>query len=42
VIPHTRDHSTLGFKESGASVNLEFDLIAKHVKKLVQNVTITI
>jgi riboflavin synthase len=42
VIPHTRDHTTLGFKESGASVNLEFDLIAKHVKKLVQNVTITI
>jgi riboflavin synthase len=42
LIPHTRDHTTLGVKEAGATVNLEFDLIAKHVKKLVQSMTITI
>lgn len=42
LIPHTRDHTTLGLKEPGATVNLEFDLIAKHVRKLVQNMTITI
>lgn len=42
LIPHTRDHTTLGLKEAGAVVNLEFDLIAKHVRKLVQNMTITI
>ena len=42
LIPHTRDHTTLGLKEAGASVNLEFDLLAKHVRKLVQSATITI
>ena len=42
LIPHTRDHTTLGLKEVGATVNLEFDLIAKHVRKLVQSMTITI
>jgi riboflavin synthase len=42
LIPHTRDHTTLGLKETGAAVNLEFDLIAKHVRKLVQSMTITI
>ena len=42
LIPHTRDHTTLGLKEPGATVNLEFDLLAKHLRKLVQNMTITI
>ena len=42
LIPHTRDHTTLGFKEPGASVNLEFDLLAKHVQKLIKYVSITI
>ena len=42
LIPHTRDHTTLGLKVAGAAVNLEFDLIAKHIRKLVQNMTITI
>jgi riboflavin synthase len=42
LIPHTRDHTTLGCREPGAIVNLEFDLLAKHVRKLVQNMTITI
>ena len=34
LIPHTRAHTTLGFKQPGAAVNLEFDLLAKHVQKL--------
>lgn len=34
LIPHTRAHTTLGFKRTGAAVNLEFDLLAKHVQKL--------
>ncbi|MFO0825152.1 MAG: riboflavin synthase [Gemmataceae bacterium] len=42
IIPFTRDHTTLGLKPPGAAVNLEFDLLAKHVRKLVQNMTITI
>lgn len=42
LIPHTRDHTTIGPKQPGAAVNLEFDLLAKHVRKLVQNMTITI
>jgi len=42
VIPHTRDHSTLRLKETGAAVNLEFDLLAKHVRKLVQSMSVTI
>ena len=37
LIPHTRAHTTLGFKTVGAGVNLEFDLLAKHVQKLVEN-----
>ncbi len=42
LIPHTRDHTTLGIKEPGAAVNLEFDLLAKHVRKLMQSMSITI
>ncbi len=42
LIPHTRDTTTLGLKSPGATVNLEFDLLAKHVRKLVQSMTITI
>lgn len=41
LIPHTRDNTTLGHKQPGASVNIEFDLLAKHVRKLVQNMTST-
>jgi len=37
LIPHTREHTTLGLKPIGAAVNLEFDLLAKHVRKLVVN-----
>jgi len=35
LIPHTRINTTLGEKAIGAAVNLEFDLLAKHVRKLV-------
>jgi riboflavin synthase len=42
LIPHTLTHTTLGQKTSGDKVNLEFDLLAKHVRKLFQNLTITL
>ena len=42
LIPHTRDHTTLGIKVVGDAVNLEFDLLAKHVRKLIQSMSITI
>ena len=31
LIPHTLQHTTLGWKRAGASVNLETDLLAKYV-----------
>jgi len=42
LIPHTRDHTTLGFRPVGSRVNLEFDLLAKHVQKLFKTMSITI
>jgi riboflavin synthase len=33
LIPHTLENTTLGFKQPGATVNLETDLIAKYVQK---------
>lgn len=33
LIPHTLAHTTLGFKDLGAAVNLETDLLAKYVWK---------
>jgi riboflavin synthase len=42
LIPHTRDHTTLGSKGVGASVNLELDLLSKHLRKLIANLSITI
>src|SRR5262245_13465799 len=35
LIPHTLENTTLGFKQSGATVNLETDLIAKYVQRLL-------
>jgi riboflavin synthase len=35
IIPHTRDHTTLGELAVGGRVNLEVDILAKHVEKLV-------
>jgi riboflavin synthase len=36
IIPHTRDHTTLGELAVGDRVNLEADILAKHVEKLVK------
>jgi len=35
VIPHTLDHTNLGDLEAGARVNLEFDVLAKYVERLL-------
>ncbi|MFT3700352.1 MAG: riboflavin synthase [Kofleriaceae bacterium] len=35
IIPHTRDHTTLGALHIGDKVNLETDILAKHVEKLL-------
>jgi len=35
LIPHTLEHTTLGFKTAGATVNLETDVLAKYVMKLL-------
>jgi riboflavin synthase len=36
IIPHTREHTTLGALAVGERVNLEADLLAKHVEKLLR------
>ena len=36
LIPHTMARTTLGFKQIGAAVNLETDLLAKYVWKALQ------
>ena len=36
IIPYTYEHTTFKFLEIGATVNLEFDLVGKYVKKLNQ------
>ncbi|MCZ2344139.1 MAG: riboflavin synthase [Bacteroidales bacterium] len=41
LIPHTLAHTTLGSQVNGGAVNLEFDLLAKHVQKLFQSLTAT-
>ena len=35
LIPHTQVMTTLGFKGPGDAVNLEADMLAKHVAKLM-------
>jgi riboflavin synthase len=35
IIPHTWKHTTLGFRKAGDEVNIEVDLIAKYVEKLI-------
>jgi riboflavin synthase len=35
VIPHTYRHTTLGFYRRGARLNIEVDILAKHLEKLV-------
>jgi riboflavin synthase len=36
IIPHTYAHTTLGSRSVGNRVNLEVDVLAKHVEKLLQ------
>jgi len=36
VIPHTEAVTTLGSKGPGAKVNIEVDVLAKHVERLLQ------
>lgn len=35
IIPHTLEVTTLGEREAGASVNLEVDIVARYVEKLL-------
>ena len=42
LIPHTLHHTTLGDRRIGDAVNLEFDLLAKHVQKLFRNLKIAV
>lgn len=42
LIPHTKSITTLGHKQAGDSVHFEFDMIAKHVKKLLTNLSVEI
>lgn len=35
IIPHTAELTTLGYKRAGAQVNLETDILAKYVEKLL-------
>jgi riboflavin synthase len=37
IIPHTISHTTLGSAKPGARLNIEVDVIAKHVEKLLGN-----
>lgn len=36
LIPHTAEVTTLGYKETGDPVNLEVDILAKYVERLMQ------
>jgi riboflavin synthase len=40
IIPHTFRNTTLGGYKPGARVNLECDVLAKHVEKLLRKVDV--
>ena len=40
IIPHTVRHTTLGLYRPGARLNLECDILAKHVEKLLRKLQI--
>jgi len=40
VIPHTYQNTTLGSRKSGEMLNLECDILAKHVEKLLGNLSV--
>ncbi|HEY8503156.1 MAG TPA: riboflavin synthase, partial [Gemmataceae bacterium] len=42
LIPHTLQNTTLGRKGPGAAVNIETDILAKHVQRMLENVEIRI
>lgn len=35
VIPHTLEHTTLGIARQGTRVNLEFDMVGKHIERIL-------
>src|SRR3989338_8039507 len=37
IIPYTLEHTNLGKKESGSWVNIEFDVMAKYLERLLPN-----
>ncbi len=37
LIPHTLECTTLGYKSPGDTVNLEFDILAKHIRHLAEH-----
>jgi riboflavin synthase len=37
LIPHTIDNTALGTLQQGSSVNLEIDLIARYVERMLNN-----
>ena len=37
LIPHTRNKTTLGIKKIGDTVNLEVDMLAKYIERLINN-----
>ncbi len=39
IVPHTLQETTLGTTEVGASVNLEVDLLARYLERLMQGET---
>jgi riboflavin synthase len=36
VIPHTADVTTLGVRKAGDRVNIEMDVLAKHIERLME------
>ena len=36
VIPHTAEVTTLGVRKPGDRVNIEMDVLAKHIERLVE------
>ena len=35
IIPYTYDHTTFGYLKKGIAVNLEFDIVGKYIRRLV-------
>ena len=37
VIPHTLEHTTLGYRRTGDEMNIEIDLVARYLAHLIEN-----